>query len=875
MALQIRESNGMHESMGDIVIVYDAANCIIEANSFASQTIGTTRERLIGNPLHEINMLNCLLQKRSLSSDHSMQGQEFTYTDHQGVQKRYITTFTQVCINGEYCTVLSMHAMCPERNIITPGNKNYFELLIEKAPDGVVLINKTGTMTFASPSARRMFGYTDIDSEQLSPSALTHPDDLPHVLEILEKVTQNPSESYKAEYRFLHKNGQWRWVESTFSNQFGEPAVEAIVINFRDVTARKEMEQVLSESEARFRIMAENSHNAICTVDTRGKIQWLNHKLMEISGFTQAQLYAAESFKEFIAEESIPFVMGNFLKFINGEDYEHYYKFYIVRADGEKRLLEKYMTDYVDQRGNRILLINMLDITETASLEEQLRQAQKLESFGQLAGGIAHDFNNILTVILGYGEEILYYMPSTDPNYREIEEIVKAGQKAASLTRQLLIFSSKQLMQPHVVNVCKIVIDLNKILSRLIGENIKVVTRLEEEPFRIIADPIQIEQIFFNLAVNARDAMPNGGELTIEVENEVLHTVNQVNGKQIPAGKYLKIIVTDNGIGMSPNVVARIYEPFFTTKQVGRGTGLGLSTVHGIVRQVNGYITVASELGVGTTFTVFIPQTEKEAMLSDVIDLQQDMQGNGELILVVEDELALRKLIKKLLGRIGYRVVVMANADQALRRIKLQNVKPALLLTDVIMPGLNGKQLADLLSEEMPDLKVLFMSGYTDDAIAQHGVISPEIPFIQKPFSNSALAHKIKQLLMSDVVYKKTTNSILMIDDDEGICQLVKRACLRNGYNFFGVESLGEALKVLKESPIHVILIDINLPGTDGYSVIKTIRESGYKIPAIALTGELSQIDRLVLNQNEVFDIVEKSTDFNPLIGAIMRIIQN
>jgi PAS domain S-box-containing protein len=379
--------------------------------------------------------------------------------------------------------------------------------------------------------------------------------------------------------------------------------------------------------------------------------------------------------------------------------------------------------------------------------EEQLRQSQKMEAIGRLAGGIAHDFNNLLTVITGYSDLAIRKLPAEDPLQRNIGEIKKAGDHAASLTRQLLAFSRKQILQAKVFDLNGVVSDMEKMLRRLIGEDIELRTLLNAELGNINADPGQIEQVIMNLAVNARDAMPQGGKLIIETENVCLDEEYAGQHMAVVPGAYVMLAVSDTGTGMDEETQARIFDPFFTTKELGRGTGLGLSTVYGIVKQSGGNVWVYSEVGRGTTFKVYFPRSDEHARESNrTVEPEDGLQGD-EIILLTEDEANVRQLAREILRSYGYHVLEAANSSEALSICERNKAPIQLLITDVIMPGMSGRQLADYLTRLRPEMNVLFMSGYTDEAIIQHGVLESETCFLQKPFTSIALARKVREAL--------------------------------------------------------------------------------------------------------------------------------
>jgi PAS domain S-box-containing protein len=386
------------------------------------------------------------------------------------------------------------------------------------------------------------------------------------------------------------------------------------------------------------------------------------------------------------------------------------------------------------------------DVTEQRHLEEQFRQSQKMEAVGQLAGGIAHDFNNLLTAILGNTQLLLRDLPPGDAKRADVEEIRKASERAASLTRQLLAYSRRQMLQPEVLDLNGVVAEMNRMLRRLIGEHIELVTTLAPDLGRVRADPNQLEQVIVNLAVNARDAMPNGGKLTIETANVELDAAfAQAHLGSVP-GPYAMVAVTDTGLGMEATVRAHLFEPFFTTKEVGKGTGLGLATVYGIVKQSGGYISVYSEVGRGTSFKIYLPRIDKPAAAQPSPAKDRPDRGT-ETILVVEDEPAVLSLSRRALEAQGYLVLAASDASDALRVVERHGGTIHLLLTDVVMPGQSGRELADRLATSRPGIRVLYMSGYPGDAVVQHGALPAGSAFLQKPFSPDGLARKVRDVL--------------------------------------------------------------------------------------------------------------------------------
>jgi len=384
---------------------------------------------------------------------------------------------------------------------------------------------------------------------------------------------------------------------------------------------------------------------------------------------------------------------------------------------------------------------------KSKSLEEQFRQSQKMDAVGQLAAGVAHDFNNLLTVIVGYSALLLLKLPATDPSRESLGQIRKAGERAANLTRQLLAFGRKQIMAPVVLNLNSLVTELEKMLRRLIGEDILFNTHLDPAIAPIKVDSGQLEQVIMNLAVNARDAMPQGGQITVETTMvEWDHDYCRLNADCKP-GKFVKLSITDTGSGMTPEVKARIFEPFFTTKEPGKGTGLGLSTVFGIIKQSDGYINVYSEVGHGTSFSIYLPAIAAKASASTSNRSLESILPGTETILLVEDEQGVREIARIVLASYGYTVLEAKNGQEALAIVDRHKGPIHMCITDVVMPEMSGRQLAETLRTKRPGFRVMFMSGYTDDAVVRNGIIQAEEIFLQKPFTPTALAKKVREVL--------------------------------------------------------------------------------------------------------------------------------
>ena len=509
----------------------------------------------------------------------------------------------------------------------------------------------------------------------------------------------------------------------------------------------------LSQSEERYRDYFENAKDAIYVHDLTGRYVQVNKAGEELIGYSREEILQMR-ISDVVPRASLDHIHQRLMEKLADHSLT-IYECEAIRKDGSRVPIEV-SSRLIYENGVPVAVQGSArDITERKRAEEalrasqlQLQQSQKLEAIGQLAGGVAHDFNNMLTAIIGYTDLSLRRVGLENPIRRNLEETKKAAERAASLVRQLLAFSRKQILEPKVLDLNDVVKDMQKMLTRLIGENIKLATRLETDLGSVKADPCQVEQIIVNLVVNARDAMPRGGRVTIETANITLDDRTASKHVAVTPGEYVMLAVSDTGSGMDQETQARIFEPFFTTKEVGKGTGLGLSTVYGIVKQSGGNIWVYSEPGMGTVFKVYLPRIDDTtAGLIAKQEQETNAPRGTETILLVEDEEVVRGLTRKILMQAGYIVLDAKSGDEAIRLCQTHAGPIDLLLTDIVMPEFSGKEVADRLLQLRPSTRVLFMSGYTGEAIVQHGVLDANVKFIQKPFTWVTLTKKVREVL--------------------------------------------------------------------------------------------------------------------------------
>jgi PAS domain S-box-containing protein len=537
---------------------------------------------------------------------------------------------------------------------------------------------------------------------------------------------------------FSHVNETRNWSEDsiTLLRVIGEIITNAL--------KRRQTEEALRDSEIKYRKFFEEDLTGDFIVSPSGQIHFCNPAFARIFGFDSVK-NALHSNIDVISTKH--FSIKKELKKLDRDKNIEEVEYQLRRIDGEPVHVIANLRGIYDEYDNlKEYKGYVFDITKHKRIEEQLRGAQKMEAIGRLAGGIAHDFNNILTVINGYTDLLLGSKNLKKSEQVKLKQVKRAGERAASLTGQLLAFSRKQIVKPKILNLNTVLLDIENMLQRLIGENLQIHHILDPNLDSIKIDPTQLEQVILNLAINARDAMQLGGKLFLRTENILVGKGERIQNVLIDKGNYVKFSVTDTGIGMNAEIQSHIFEPFFTTKEKGKGTGLGLSTIYGIVKQSRGYITVESAPQQGTCFNLFFPSQEEVVEEKHKKFVPESIISGTENILVVEDDEMVRELTVSFLDNFGYKVSQAANSNSALKLCKNAKNEFDLAIIDVIMPGIGGKQLAEMITDIQPQIKILFISGYTDDAIVQHGILDSSVEFLQKPFSAEILAKKIRKI---------------------------------------------------------------------------------------------------------------------------------
>jgi PAS domain S-box-containing protein len=617
-------------------------------------------------------------------------------------------------------------------------------LAMDSSVDGIGILDEHGKHIYANSALARMLGFESAGRIVGQPWRVVY---------AFQEMNRFEPEIRRA----LIQNRRWSAPVSLRRPDGSKLPVEMTVASMpdggtvcvcRDHSEREEAEKAREDAEAKYRMLVEqvNAITYIAEIGIDGQWYYVSPQVEGILGYSQEEwLLSSTNWSQFIHPDDLPAVTAAEEASKKGDPFQA--EFRVRRKDGREVWLND--TGVVVQGSGKHPVMEgiMVDITERKALETQLQQSRKMEAVGRLAGGIAHDFNNLLTIVTGY-TELALSRPTLSTELRaDIERIENAAGRAAGLVRQLLAFSRKQVLQPRVLDMNVIVLNMDKLLRRLMDDNIQMITRVQENIGKVKADPAQIEQVIMNLVVNARDAMPEGGQLVVETMNADLSAAYANEHVTVQPGRYVMLAISDTGVGMDAGTVAHIFEPFFTTKESGRGTGLGLSTVYGIVKQSGGYVWVYSEPGKGSTFKVYLPRVDAQVEAPAEVQFPAQSLRGTETILLVEDEEAVRELIHTVLTEQGYDVIPAREAEHAEKIVGTYAREIHLLLTDVVMPGTSGRELAARIAARRPGIRVLYMSGYTDNVITSGGMLEKGLAFLQKPFSPGALVQRVREVL--------------------------------------------------------------------------------------------------------------------------------
>ena len=754
LAQSERRKAAILDSVLDCIVTIDADGRVIEFNAAAERTFGYTKAEAVGRQLAD------LIIPPAHRHAHAVGLARYLATREGPFIGRVIEITARRADGSELPVELAVTAIQSERGPIFTGvlrditarrradeTRARLAAIVDSSDDAIFSMGLDDTILSWNAGAERLFGYQASEVIGRSRRILVPPGRTGEVAATMAKAARG-EKGEPFETQRLRKDGSLIDISLTISPMTDATGrVTGVSAIARDIGSRKQAETALRTAEERMRFALQSANVGIWDMDyVTGVFGW--------SGTLESQ-YGLQpgtfggTFDAFLAGIH-PDDRAHVLDAIDqamrsGADFTTEHR--AVWPDGTVRWLSGAGRIHVGDHGEPVRGVGISrDVTERRALEAQYQQAQKMEAIGQLAGGVAHDFNNLLTIILGNCEVALEDFIPDDRCQDALSEIQKAGVSAAALTRQLLALSRNEIIAPTLLDLNVVLAGMQAMLRRLIREDVEVVLGLRPELAPVNADRGQMEQVILNLAVNARDAMPKGGTLTIEIANVELDEHYAKTHVGVTSGAYVALTVTDTGAGMTPEVQARLFEPFFTTKEIGKGTGLGLATVHGIVSQSGGSVRVTSQLGRGTSFHVYLPYADAAALRADGPAPVARARSGGETVLLVEDADGLRVLATRLLERLGYTVLVAANADQALQVFE-EAPSIDVILTDVVMPGGSGSELTRRLVERRPALRVIYMSGYTDETIVHHGVLEPGIAFLEKPFSSETLGRKIREVL--------------------------------------------------------------------------------------------------------------------------------
>ena len=747
-------------SMPEAVAVVDAGYHIAWVNRAMESFLGLPREEIVGKTCYSLldktekPVPDCLF--RRMAESRSRESKEIEIPG----KNLWIKVTVDPLIDKSGRVAGAIHYLTDitsmknaERTAVLQTER--LVSLMNNVPGVVYRGLRDWSLVFIGADVTRITGYTP---EEFLSGAVTwrefiHPEDIDFVKQIFREAVREKRQVLRVEYRALHKDGSIRWLadrrQLIYDAEGNFAYVDGLLL---EITDRKRSEEKLRATYEKFQAVVGASPLAIVALTPEGNVTMWNSAAERMTGWTEEE--ALGSLLPIVPEEK----KGEFRALLGravGSESLSGVEVRRQKRDGSPIDVSIWTSPLRDDHGKVVGVMAFLaDITERKQMEEtlhkseeHLRQSQKIEVVGRLAGGIAHDFNNLLTAIRGYSDLLLHRINSSSPLRRDVEEIRKAGERASSLTRQLLAFSRKQVLQPKVLDLNAVVAGMDRMLRRLIGEDIDLVAVLKPRLWNVQVDPGQVEQVIMNIVVNARDAMRKGGKVTIETANVDLDDRYVRRHEVVKPGEYVLLAISDTGMGMDEEMKSHLFEPFYTTKEKGKGTGLGLSTVYGIVKQSGGYIWVYSEVGKGATFKVYFPRFESADVETKKEGPSDSVPRGLETVLVVEDEEVVRELVRSILEGNGYTVLAASNGIEAQNVGRSHPAPIHLIVMDVVMPKMGGREAAESLAPHLPGVKVLYMSGYTDEAIVHHGVLEPGIPFLEKPFTPEALLRKVRQVL--------------------------------------------------------------------------------------------------------------------------------
>jgi PAS domain S-box-containing protein len=743
----------LFDSINDAVLVHELdadglPGPFLEVNDIACQRLGYTRQELLRMSPRDIDApeelaLMPAIAARLLADKRVVW--EGVHVSKDGRRTPVETSNHLVYLNGRPTVVATVRDIAERRRAEDSlrESEERFRQIFEKGPLGMAIVGSDSRFIRANAALCRMTGYTETELTSMEFRDISHPEHIVQDVEGVHRLRQGATSSYQAEKRYIRKDGDviWGHLTATAIHDKHDQFLYFLAM-VEDITARKRAEEELR----RLMTAIEQVPESVVITDTHGRIFYVNPAFERASGYSHAEVVGKTPAILKSNKQDSAFYQELWTKINAGQVWQG--RFVNRKKDGNLYTEDAVIAPVRDARGVTINFIAVKrDITRELEAEEQFRQAQKIDSIGRLAGGIAHDFNNILSVIIGHTGLALMELAPDAPVRAHIESIQDSADRAANLTRQMLAFARRQMIEPRVLDINELITNLNRMLRRLIGEDIQLVTDLAPAVSSIKADPGQLEQVLLNLVVNARDAMPEGGTLTLRTENVSLDAAYTSRHLNLVPGDYVKVSVRDTGTGIPDDAREHIFEPFFTTKEQGKGTGMGLATCFGIVKQSNGHICFESKPDQGTTFEVYLPQTPGDLTPSGDQPAAPNLPRGSETILIVEDELSLRGLITRALRAHGYTVLEAANGQEALPLAEAHRSNIQLLVTDVVMPGMSGQTLAERVIKICPGVKIIFISGYISNPMVRDAIRRIGSHFLQKPFSLSELGRAVREAL--------------------------------------------------------------------------------------------------------------------------------
>jgi two-component system, cell cycle sensor histidine kinase and response regulator CckA len=735
--------SAIFDGVGEGLLLVDSAGIFLDANPAVCELFGVQKDAIVGRRTEDFAAAgyDATAERQRIASAGRRHG-ALPIMRPDGTRRELEYSVSRDILPGVHLSVLRDVTERRRAEVALVASERKYRQIVDTAREGIWLIDEQARTTFTNRALEEMFGYES--GAMLGKSTFDFMDEEGRAAAEASLKQRREGVSERREQKYLRADGTELWVlmeASSLSDDAGKYSGALAMVT--DITERRRAEAALRASEERYRLLFTSSPLPIWLVDSSTlRFLAVNRVALQVFGYERDELLNMTAGELLAGDESSPVHQA----FPNTPDQlSSYATLRLRKRDGA--LVEVALTSQAFALdGRQVRLCIAEDMTQRNRLEAQLAQARKMEAIGILAGGVAHDFNNLLSIIVTYTSFALDALKPGDVLRADIQQVAKAGERAVGLTRQLLAFSRQQILQPRTIDLNATIVGIEPMLRRLLPESIEISLVTEAALGNVSADPGQLEQVIMNLVVNARDAMPGGGELTIETANVAKLAPLSEQAGQKP-GAYVKLVISDTGSGIDAAAREHIFEPFFTTKEVGKGTGLGLSTVLGIVEQSGGYLEVRSELGKGTSFDIFLPRVDNSVASQALPEPNTLSLGGSETVLVVEDDDQVRALTRTILRRNGYEVLVASNAGEAFLIAEEHPRRIHLLLTDVVMPRMNGRQLAERLAVTRPDMKILFMTGYTDDPAVREAVLHQDVALLQKPITPLDLARRVRSVL--------------------------------------------------------------------------------------------------------------------------------